>query len=180
METNTRPDLNRREETVELGPGHETPGERRALRSIDLDVVGANLMLKGRFSDWDSALTLGSNLDHVGLQLAVDATSASEDRSQPDLFSFHSRSVEAHRNRGSYTAHGVLTGPAGSKPMDIEVRTPPGHSALFMLSLMADKSDFGEGWRDLIERDAPWQPPAEGEPTRQAYAWLMPPVLAAA
>jgi len=180
METNSRPETDRRQETVELGPGPEAAAECGRLRGVDLDVVGASLMLKGRFCDWDSALTLGSNLDHVGLQLAIDATSASENPGQPDLFSFHSRSVEAHRNRGSYTARGIFTGPGGSKPMDIEVRTPPGHSALFMLSLMADRSDFGDGWRDLIERAAPWQPAVEGEPAREAYAWLTPPVLAAA
>jgi len=180
METNADPETDRRDETVEVADHQDATVLRLPRPSVGLDVAGANLMLRGRFSDWDSALTLGSNLDRVGLQLAVDATSASDDRSRPDLFSFHSRSVEAHRTRGNYTAHGVFTGPAGSKPMDVEVRTPPGHSALFLLSFTADKTDFGDGWSDLMEKTTPWQPPTEGEPARQAYAWLMRPVLAAA
>jgi len=49
-----------------------------------------------------------------------------------------------------------------------------------VLSFMAEKVDFGDGWRNLIEKAAPWAPPVEGEPARQAYAWLLPPVLAAA
>jgi len=158
----------------------EGPEDRVARRSVELDVAGADLMLRGRFADWDSSLALGSNLDHVGVQLAIDATSASSDAESPSLFSFRSRSVELDSTPGCYRARGVLTGPSGSKPLDVEIKTPPGHSALFVLSFTADRSDFGDGWRNLIEKTDTWGRPAEGEPARQAYAWLLPPVLAAA
>ena len=134
-------------------------------------------MLRGRFSDWESGLTMGPDLDKAGVRLAVDATSA-EDCGEP-LFSFHSREVEA-TGPGAFVARGTFRGRELTKPVEMTVETPPGHTALFVLSFAAEKSDFGEGWADLVENVIPFAAQDDGAPVRQAHAWLTTPVLAAA
>jgi hypothetical protein len=156
-------------------------------RSIDLDVAGGDLMLRGRFHVWESGLALGPDLDRVGVRLAVDATSSAalapgDDRAEADrqLFAFRSRSVES-AEPGTYRARGTFTGSQGTKPLEVLVETPLGHSALFVLSFAADKHDFGDGgWGALVENVVPSADAGEGEPVRRAHAWLRPPVLAAA
>jgi polyisoprenoid-binding protein YceI len=150
-----------------------------ARRNIEVDIAGADLMLRGRFSDWESGLALGPDLDRVGVRVAVDATSARQGGDTARLFSFRSRRVEA-TDPGSYRAHGTFTGPGGSKPLEVVVETPPGHTPLFLLSFAAERSDFGEGWHDLIQNAVPFAGVADGEPARPAFGWLTPPVLAAA
>jgi hypothetical protein len=164
--------------------GTETTARRQKdtrRRSIALDVVGGDLMLRGRFSSWESGLSLGPDLDQVGLRLAIDATSAGPiaGDNEPPLFTFRSREVEAE-GIGAYRAQGTFTGPGGVHPADVTVETPPGHSALFVLSFAAEKRDFGSGWRDLVENVVPSMPSDDGEPVRSAHAWLTTPVLAAA
>lgn len=148
-------------------------------REIELDITGGDLFLRGRFSDWESGLSLGPDLDSVALRLAVDTTSPSSALGVSSLFAFRSRLVEP-LGKGGYTAQGTFTGPAGSKPLDMLIETPLGHSALIVLSFSADKNDFGEGWHDLLQNEAGPPSPAEGEPSRLAHAWLTTPVLAAA
>jgi hypothetical protein len=168
--------------TEDLGAS-TTPARSEARRSIDLDIAGGNLMLRGHFQVWESRLALGPDLDRVGVRLAVDATSSARplptDAGQP-LFAFHSRSVEPE-GPGGYRAHGIFTGAQGARPLDVAIETPLGHTALFMLAFGADRQDFGEhGWGALVENVAPSTGAAEGDPVRAAHAWLLPPVLAAA
>jgi hypothetical protein len=150
-------------------------------RSLTLDIAGADLMLRGRFTVWESGLLLGPDLDHAGVRLAVDVTSASGGAPDeaPPLFSFHSRAVEP-AGPGTFRADGVLTGARGPRPLAVTVETPPGHTPLAVISFAADREDFGDGWADLIRNTDPFKEGKEGEPVRLAHAWLTAPVLAAA
>ena len=159
---------------------HERPTRPQARPlAVALDIVGADLMLRGRFTDWESGLTTGPDLDQVGVRLAIDATSAAG-HSTPALFSFHSRSVESEGG-GSFRAKGTFTADGGSRPIEVLFDSPRGHTALFGLSFTAKREDFGDKWPDLIQSVTPFSGAREeGEPTRLAHAWLIPPVLAAA
>jgi polyisoprenoid-binding protein YceI len=164
--------------------GQQQTGEERATRrSIALDIAGGDLMLQGHFSDWESGLAIGPDLDRVGLKLAIDATSVANDaRVSEDgssLFSFHSRDVKT-TGPARYRAVGTFTGPRGARAMEIEVSSPVGHTALVVVSFSAKRQDFGTGWHDLIANVVPFVDEADGTPTRPAHAWLIPPALASA
>ena len=68
---------------------------------------------------------------------------------EPDLLSFHSREVEAVQG-GGFRAVGMLAGAKGKKKTEVSVETPPGHTALVVVSFAAKKQDFGDGWHDLL------------------------------
>lgn len=141
-------------------------------------------MLRGSFRDWEAVLSLGPDLDHAGLRLAVDATSTGlgggDEAGEAPLFSFRSRKVETVGG-GAFRVEGTLTGEQGGRPVEMTVETPPGHTALFVLSFSANKDDFRGGWHDVIENAVPFgSNGSDGEPVRMAAAWLTPPVLAAA
>jgi hypothetical protein len=113
--------------------------------------------------------------------LAIDATSA-ESGDAPSLFAFHARQVESIAN-GQYRVIGTFSGPRGAKAMELTVESPPGHTALIVITFAAKKQDFGDGWHDLIANVVPFGEPGQGEtdgPVRSAHAWLLPPPLAAA
>jgi hypothetical protein len=161
---------------VETGKEIER-GRQGSPRGIALDVVGGDLMLRGRFNVWESGFSSGPDLDRLGIRLAVDATSVGGEEPAP-LFAFHSRSVSA-RGSGEHLARGTFTGPRGSRPLELTVETPPGHTALFVLSFAVDKREFGDGWGDVLANQG--APAAEdSKPVRAAHAWLTTPVLAAA
>jgi len=152
-----------------------------ARRSINLDIAGDDFMLQGNFSDWESGLAFGPDLDRVRLRLAIDATSA-ESGDAPSLFAFHARQVKSIAN-GQYRLIGTFSGPRGAKAMEMTVESPPGHTALIVVTFAAKKQDFGDGWHDLIANVVPFGEPAQGEtdgPVRSAHAWLLPPPLGAA
>jgi hypothetical protein len=165
---------------------HETSGRavpveatRAPRRSVDLDIAGEDFMLQGHFSDWESGLAVGPDLDRVSVRLAIDATSARQPVAGPSLFAFHSRRVES-RGPGSYRAIGTFTGPLGARTLEVLVESPPGHTALILVTFVAKKQDFGPGWHDLIANVVPFVDGREGSPGRQAHAWLVAPSLAAA
>jgi hypothetical protein len=152
-------------------------------RSIDLDIAGGDLMLQGPFSDWESGLAVGPDLDQVGVKLAIDATSVASamgaDKSARSLFAFHSRQVESI-GPASYRAVGTFTGPLGARALEMEVSSPLGHTALVVVSFSAKRQDFGAGWHDLMANVVPFVEAVDGMPTRPAHAWLLPPPLASA
>ena len=152
---------------------------RKGRRSVDLDIAGSDLMLAGHFSDWESGLTVGPDLDRVNVRLAIDATSSREADVGKSLFSFHSRTVEA-LGPASYRAVGTFTGPLGSRALEMTIESPLGHTALVIASFAAQRQEFGEGWHDLIANVVPFVGDGEGAPARQAHAWLIPPALGAA
>ena len=138
-------------------------------------------MLQGNFSDWESGLAFGPDLDRVRLRLAIDATSA-EPGDGPSLFAFHARKVESLES-GQYRVIGTFSGPQGAKAMEMTLESPPGHTALIVVKFAAKKQDFGDGWHDLIANVVPYGEPGQGDsegPVRSAHAWLLPPPLAAA
>jgi hypothetical protein len=146
-------------------------------RSVDLDIAGGDLMLQGQFSDWESGLAVGPDLDRVGVKLAIDATSVREGGAS--LFAFHSRDVKSS-GPASYRAVGTFTGPRGSRAMEIEISSPLGHTALVVVGFAAKRQDFGAGWHDLIANTVPFVEGTDGAPARPAAAWLIPPPLASA
>jgi hypothetical protein len=158
-----------------------------ARRSVELDLSGDAFMLKGRFREWESGLAFGPDLDRVNVRLAIDTTSASATGAPavtdgageaPTLFSFSSRDVLPD-GRGSYRANGTFTGPLGSKRMQVALETPVAHTPLIVVTFSAKKQDFGDGWHGLIANVVPFSTD-EGEPSRPAHAWLLPPSLASA
>jgi hypothetical protein len=156
-------------------------GRELPRRSIDLDIAGGDLMLQGDFSDWESGLAVGPDLDQVGVKLAIDATSVASamgaDKSPRSLFAFHSREVES-TGPASYRAVGTFTGPRGARALEMEVSSPLGHTALVVVSFSATRQDFGAGWHDLMANVVPFVDGVEAMPTRPAHAWLIPPPLA--
>jgi polyisoprenoid-binding protein YceI len=156
------------------------PDERR---SVDLDIAGDDFMLQGHFSDWESGLAYGPDLDQVRVRLAIDATSTPTGAgNRPSLFAFHGRKVES-QGAGKYRAVGTFSGPRGAKALEMTVESPLGHTALIVVTFSAKKQDFGEGWHDLIANVVPFGEPGsdhEEGPVRSAHAWLVTPPIAAA
>jgi hypothetical protein len=146
--------------------------------SIDLDIVGDDFMLQGHFSDWESGLAFGPDLDRVRVRLAIDATSAAP-ADGPGLFAFHGRKVES-LDAGRYRVVGTFSGPRGAKAMEMTVESPVGHTALIVVTFAAKKQDFGDGWHDLIANVVPDVERGDDGPVRMAHAWLRTPSLAAA
>ena len=140
-------------------------------------------MLQGNFSDWESGLAFGPDLDRVRVRLPIDTTSTlPEDPDRASLFAFHAREV-ASQGKGRYRVVGTFTGPRGAKAMEMTVESPLGHTALIVVTFAAKKQDFGEGWHDLIANVVPFRDPGQGEdegPVRAAHAWLVTPPLGAA
>ncbi|HEY7375684.1 MAG TPA: hypothetical protein VIF57_26240 [Polyangia bacterium] len=146
--------------------------------SVDLDIVGDDFMLQGHFSDWESGLAFGPDLDRVNVRLAIDATSDAP-AGGSSLFAFHGRKVES-LGEGRYRVVGTFSGPRGAKAMELTVESPLGHTALIVVTFAAKKNDFGDGWHDLIANVVPIVERDEVGPLRMAHAWLLAPPLAAA
>ena len=152
-------------------------------RSVDLDIAGDDFMLQGHFSDWESGLAFGPDLDRVRVRLAIDATSTPPGAADgPSLFAFHGRKIES-LGGGRYRVVGTFSGPRGAKAMEMTVESPLGHTALIVVTFSAKKQDFGDGWHDLIANVVPFRDAEEGDgdgPVRAAHAWLVTPPLGAA
>ena len=172
--------------------------------AIDLDITGPDLMLSGRFHDWDSGVLMGPDLDQLQVRLAIDATSsASADAlhfvdkvTAPPLFSFRGRhaarisggisggmsgGMSGGISGGTYQVDGELTSVTGAHPLQVTVETPFEHSAVFLLSFQARKSDLGPGWTQLLSNLVPFvRRSNDDSPAMPASAWLTLPTLAAA
>ena len=161
--------------------GRDSGSSPRLAAAIDIDITGKGLMLTGRFEDWESGVMMGPNLDQLQVRLAIDATSvdfgASRSAEAP-LFSFRGRNASP-TGKGVYKVDGDFTGAAGERPLQVQLETLAEHSALFLLSFEATKSDFGPAWTQLLSNVVPFAP-RDGEPTKPAHAWLTVPELAAA
>ena len=137
-------------------------------------------MLQGHFSDWESGLAYGPDLDRARVRLAIDATSTPADGAVgPNLFAFNSRKVES-LGTGRYRVVGTFSGPRGAKAMEMTLDSPLGHTALIVVTFSAKKQDFGDGWHDLIANVVPFVEQSDDGPVRSAHAWLVTPPLAAA
>jgi hypothetical protein len=151
-----------------------------ARRSVNLDIAGEDFMLQGHFSDWESGLAFGPDLDRVRVRIAIDATSArADDDKTPSLFSFHGREVKS-LGGCRYRVVGTFSGPCGAKAMEMTLESPPSHTALIVVTFAAKKADFGDGWHDLIANVVPFVEQGDDGPVRSAYAWLITPPVATA
>lgn len=160
--------------------------------AIDLAITGDELMLSGRFTDWESRVSMGPDLDQLFVRLAIDATSvgntvgsapesaASDGASdeQPVLFSFHGRQASLVSS-GVYQVTGEFIGPTVTRELQVQLETPVAHSAMLVLSFDARKSDFGRDWTKLLSNVVPFGARADGSPA-YARAWMTLPDLAAA
>jgi hypothetical protein len=152
--------------------------------NIDLEIHGKGLLLSGVFGSWQSRLILGPDLDDVGVNLFVDSTSVRNDGgvdAGEKLFSFRSRDV-LPLGRGRYRVVGDFTGPETTRPLELDVETPLGHTPHIVVSFNAEKKDFGEQWSQLVENATLFGKAEDGEegPRREAAAWLTIPTVAAA
>jgi hypothetical protein len=153
----------------------------RLAAAIELDITGKGLMLSGRFEDWESGVMMGPDLDQLQVRLAIDATSVNVGTGRSaelPLFSFRGRNASPV-GKGVYQVDGAFTGAAGEHPLQVQLETLAEHSALFLMSFEAKKSDFGPFWTQLLSNVVPFAARA-GEPTKPAHAWLKVPELAAA
>jgi polyisoprenoid-binding protein YceI len=151
---------------------------------IDLEIHGKGLLLSGVFGAWQSRLVLGPDLDDVGINLFIDSTSvrgARELNPSEKLFSFRSREV-VPLGKGQYRVLGDFTGADATRPLEVDVETPLGHTPHIVVSFMAERKDFGERWGSLVENATLFGKgdDEEGGPHREAAGWLTVPVVAAA
>jgi hypothetical protein len=153
-----------------------------AQRPIRLRIVGGELLLNGRFENWRSNRTAGSEADEAStLFLVVDATSvaavAPGDGKTRNVLSFESKKVR-RQGPGTYHVDGVVeTGGALARPMKAVVNTPPGHSAFFTMTFQGGRDEFGDAWDELVSDAATI---SEGVNEIRSQAWMRTPVLAAA
>jgi hypothetical protein len=155
--------------------------EGNARPDIDLEIHGKGLLLSGVFGAWQSRLVLGPDLDDVGVNLFIDSTSVRGDREitpHEKLFSFRSREV-VPLGKGQYRVLGDFTGADDeTRPIEVDVETPLGHTPHIVVSFMAEKKDFGERWNSLVENATLFgNNEDEDGPRREAAGWLtVPPV----
>jgi hypothetical protein len=150
--------------------------------SIDLEIRGKGLLLSGTFGAWQSRLVLGPDLDDVGVNFFVDSTSVRSDVDVgPKLFSFRSHDVVS-LGRGKYRVTGDFTGAEPTRPLEVSVETPLGHTPHIIVSFAAEKKDFGDGWSSLLDNATLFgkADDADDGPHREAAGWLTVPAVAAA
>jgi len=125
------------------------------LRSpIQLRLQGEDIFVSGRFHRWQATVALGSDLDQLKAQIAIDATSpdnltAGAHEDEQNLFAFTSHEVTPSGD-GSYVAKGRLTTSAGDFPLTLDIQVPDGHTAFFLISGKLDRQAIGEGWSQLV------------------------------
>jgi polyisoprenoid-binding protein YceI len=150
---------------------------------IDLEIHGKGLLLSGVFGAWQSRLVLGPNLDDVGINLFIDSTSArGADKidTSEKLFSFRSREV-VPLGKGQYRVLGDFTGADETRPIEVDVETPLGHTPHIVVSFTAEKKDFGDRWSSLVENATLFgKSEDESGPRREAAGWLTVPTVGAA
>ena len=153
---------------------------------IELHINGADLMLNGQFDAWESRLSMGPDLDQLGVQLAIDATSVGNGVSggpaRDRLFSFTGHDVVPIAT-GMYRVTGQFTGATTETPreMEIQLETSTEHTPTFVISFAALKTDFGPAWTRLLDCVATADPANDVDAReRPAQGWLTLPDLAAA
>ena len=171
--------------THTTSPSARTP--RR--RPVRLRIVGADLLLTGRFENWQANLVTGDEPDESEVHLVVDATSNrgaprdADAAEHPEIFSFESTKVRKVKE-GIYRADGILrtssTAPGGRR-QEFTVEVPAVHSAFFGVSFLSQRGEFGAGWQELIEGQSGISDTFTVEGLdMNARGWLRIPVLAAA
>ncbi|HEY4184367.1 MAG TPA: YceI family protein [Polyangia bacterium] len=122
---------------------------------IELRIHGEDIFLSGRFHRWQAQVSLGSDLDELSAQIAIDATSpdnlmVSEDENERNLFSFRSTSVTGVADNG-YKAEGELVTSVGATPYHLSIMVPEGHTAFFLVTLKLRKEQVDPAhWSELV------------------------------
>jgi polyisoprenoid-binding protein YceI len=125
------------------------------LRSpIELRIKGEDLFVSGRFHRWQATVALGSDLDQLVAQIAIDATSPDNLTSgahadEQNLFAFTSNEVTPGKD-GGYRAQGRLVTPNGDFPLSLDIQVPDGHTAFFLIAGKLDRASIGDGWSELV------------------------------
>jgi polyisoprenoid-binding protein YceI len=125
------------------------------LRSpIDLRLQGEDFFVSGRFHRWQATVALGSDLDQLSAQIAIDSTSpddltAGAHEDEQNLFAFTSHEVVRTGN-GTYRAEGRLVTSAGDFPLTVDIQVPDGHTAFFLIAAKLDRERIGRGWSELV------------------------------
>jgi len=99
-------------------------------------------------------VALGSDLDQLVAQIAIDATSpdnltAGAHEDEQNLFAFTSHEV-TRTGEGSYRADGRLATIAGEFPLTLDIQVPDGHTAFFLIAGKLDRETIGEAWSELV------------------------------
>jgi hypothetical protein len=132
----------------------ETAISRRR-SAIDLRIHGEKLFLSGRFHRWQSAVALGNDLDELSVRLAVDVTSPDHlnhaDDTAEEMLAFRSTSVTPVTGDGNVSmARGELVTQMGTRPFEMLLETPEGHTPFLGLSFVIRKDELGAAWKELV------------------------------
>lgn len=135
-------------------PANEN-GISRRRSPIELHIQGENLYLAGRFHRWQSAVAIGNDLDEMSIRMAVDVTSPDHlnhtDDDAEELLSFRSSSVTPVTGNGNVSlARGELVTEVGTRPFEMLLETPEGHTPFLGLSFVIRKDELGSGWKELV------------------------------
>lgn len=122
---------------------------------IELRIHGENLFLSGRFHRWQSAVALGDDLDELSVRMAVDVTSPDHlnhfNDTANELLSFRSSNVTpVVGNSNVSMARGELVTQAGTRPFEMLLETPEGHTPFLGLSFVIRKDELGASWKELV------------------------------
>jgi hypothetical protein len=148
--------------------------------AIRLQIAGADLLLSGRFEQWMPVLlSTGDEGNLAAVQILFDVTSnrSVAARSQGELLSFKSKSVEA-AGKQAYKVTGTLRAGAVSQEVEALLQNPPGHTPFFVILFRIDPEKFPGLWETLETRAAAVND--AGQEELRPRAWLRAPDLAAA
>lgn len=168
-----------------------------ATDALRLTVVGADLLLSGRFEHWVPMAVDTSVPAEKSVQLLVDVTSSRQSADQStdeDALTLTARNVRkiaplTYRLRGTLTADGV------SQDVEAMLQTPQSHTPFCLLTLTLPSDEFAGLWSRVdahtprntngaARRTDDGAPVAADEPNAdnemRARAWLRPPTIAAA
>ena len=152
--------------------------------AIELRVIGADLLLAGRFLHW-MPVTLISGKENEGLaQVLFDVTSnrsTSEEPMTAPLFAFKTTSVKAVGAQ-AYRLRGILKAGFGAELESGEVEavleSPRDHTPFFAVTFTLDRDKFAALWTAFEDKAA--SAIARGQEELRPWAWLREPLLAAA
>ncbi|HEX3698406.1 MAG TPA: hypothetical protein VH374_23740 [Polyangia bacterium] len=165
---------------TEITQKSEAVSPLAADRPINLKVVGADLLLAGRFDHWRPVGVSNWDDGRASAHLLFDATATSgraATRVNPDLLSFVAKTVEPV-DSNTYKAKGMLRADGSQRAADAIIQTPTGHSPFFFLTLGLERQAFSGLWTELQVLAS--QTATDGEAEMRPRAWLRLPVLAAA
>lgn len=156
--------------------------------AIELRVIGADLLLVGRFMHW-MPVTLISGKDNEGLaQVLFDVTSnssvanaAAAGLSVAPLFEFKTTSVKAAAAQ-AYRLRGILKSGTGasleSGEVEAVLQSPRDHTPFFAITFTINREKFATLWTAFEDKAA--SAIARGQEELRPWAWLREPQLAAA